>query len=145
MSDPGEVGWIKTTANELNNLLQVISESGDLLEKHVVGNEEGERYLEMLRETVSRAVGVTRELADRLSGAKAVPPEARTGAQSPLSFGFRTGPAPAIQIHNPTGTRELVMIVDDEDFVTMLASRVLANEGYRVITARDGFQALDYY
>ena len=37
------------------------------------------------------------------------------------------------------------MIVDDEDFVTLLAQRVLTDEGYRVVTARDGFQALDIY
>jgi CheY-like chemotaxis protein len=46
---------------------------------------------------------------------------------------------------NPSGPRELVMIVDDEDFVTMLAQRVLADDGYRVVTARDGFQALELY
>jgi CheY-like chemotaxis protein len=37
------------------------------------------------------------------------------------------------------------MIVDDEDFVTLLAQRVLADEGYRVVTAKDGFQALEIY
>jgi CheY-like chemotaxis protein len=46
---------------------------------------------------------------------------------------------------NPSGPRELVMIVDDEDFVTMLAQRVLADDGYRVVTARDGFQAIELY
>jgi CheY-like chemotaxis protein len=50
-----------------------------------------------------------------------------------------------IKIHNPQGPLELVMIVDDEDFVTMLAQRVLAEQGYRVITAKDGFQALDIF
>jgi CheY-like chemotaxis protein len=43
------------------------------------------------------------------------------------------------------GERELVMIVDDEDFVTLLAQRVLTDEGYRVVTAKDGFQAIDTY
>ena len=38
-----------------------------------------------------------------------------------------------------------MLIVDDEDFVTMLAQRVLADEGYRVIAAKDGFQAIDIY
>ncbi len=37
------------------------------------------------------------------------------------------------------------MIVDDEDFVTVLAQRVLTDQGYRVIIARDGFQCLDLY
>jgi CheY-like chemotaxis protein len=39
----------------------------------------------------------------------------------------------------------MVMIVDDEDFVTMLAEKVLAGEGYRVVTAKDGFEAIDIY
>ncbi len=37
------------------------------------------------------------------------------------------------------------MIVDDEDSVTLLAERVLMQEGYRVITARNGFQAIDHF
>ena len=37
------------------------------------------------------------------------------------------------------------MIVDDEELLTLLGRRVLTDEGYRVITARDGFQCLDIY
>ena len=37
------------------------------------------------------------------------------------------------------------MIVDDEAFVTLLALRVLTDDGYRVITARDGFECLNIY
>ena len=37
------------------------------------------------------------------------------------------------------------MIVDDEDLVTMLAQRVLTDEGYRIVTAKDGFQAIEIY
>ncbi|MDP9291557.1 MAG: response regulator, partial [Verrucomicrobiota bacterium] len=50
-----------------------------------------------------------------------------------------------VEIHNPGGSRELIMIVDDEDFVRLLAQRVLTDEGYRVITAKDGFEALELY
>jgi DNA-binding response OmpR family regulator len=49
------------------------------------------------------------------------------------------------RIANPGGRRELIMIVDDEDFVALLAERALTAEGYRVIIARDGFQALDIF
>jgi CheY-like chemotaxis protein len=37
------------------------------------------------------------------------------------------------------------MIVDDDPLVKMLVERVLSAEGYRVITASDGFQAIDIY
>jgi len=46
---------------------------------------------------------------------------------------------------NPGGSRELILIVDDEDSVTLLAGHVLTNGGYRVITARNGFQAIDLF
>jgi len=62
------------------------------------------------------------------------PPEKRTGANGC-----------EVKIANAGGPRELIMIVDDEDFVTMLAQRVLTDEGYRVVTARDGFQAIELY
>jgi len=50
-----------------------------------------------------------------------------------------------VRIANPDGPRELIMVVDDEDFVTMLAEQVLTDQGYRVVTARDGFQAVDIF
>jgi CheY-like chemotaxis protein len=57
-------------------------------------------------------------------------------------------PLPAaanVKVFNPNGPLELVMIVDDEDFVTFLAQRVLADAGYRVLIAKDGFEAIDIY
>jgi DNA-binding response OmpR family regulator len=50
-----------------------------------------------------------------------------------------------VRIANPAGKRELILIVDDEDAVTLLAEHVLTAEGYRVVTARDGFQALEVF
>jgi CheY-like chemotaxis protein len=48
-------------------------------------------------------------------------------------------------IANPKGERELIMVVDDEGLVTLLVERVLTTEGYRVITASSGPQALAIY
>lgn len=50
-----------------------------------------------------------------------------------------------VNVFNPSGTLELVMVVDDEEFISFLAQRLLTDEGYRVITARDGFQAVEMY
>jgi CheY-like chemotaxis protein len=52
---------------------------------------------------------------------------------------------PEIRIENPHGPNELIMIVDDEDFVSLLAQRVLTDSGYKVVRAKDGFVAIDYY
>jgi CheY-like chemotaxis protein len=48
-------------------------------------------------------------------------------------------------IKNPNGNRELIMIVDDEAEVADLAGEMLAEEGYKVIVAHDGFEALRIY
>jgi CheY-like chemotaxis protein len=53
--------------------------------------------------------------------------------------------APNFQISNPEGTRELILIVDDDELVTMLVERVLTSEGYRVLTASNGLDALEIY
>jgi CheY-like chemotaxis protein len=59
----------------------------------------------------------------------------------------KAGPAipPEIEVQNPNGSRELIMLVDDEAEISGLASTMLTDEGYRVILARDGFEALKIY
>jgi CheY-like chemotaxis protein len=49
------------------------------------------------------------------------------------------------EIKNPRGNRELILLVDDEAQVAELAAQMLANEGYKVIVAHDGFEALRIY
>jgi CheY-like chemotaxis protein len=50
-----------------------------------------------------------------------------------------------ISVLNPKGNRELILLVDDEAEIAELASEMLTDEGYRVILARDGFEALKIY
>ena len=52
---------------------------------------------------------------------------------------------PEIPVLNPNGARELILLVDDEMEIAELASTMLTDEGYRVILARDGFEALKIY
>ena len=58
-----------------------------------------------------------------------------------------TSPAiPAdITVLNPKGNREVILLVDDETEIAELASAMLTDEGYKVILARDGFEALRIY
>jgi len=149
MSEQEEKQWAKATANELNNLLQVISNSSQMLESLCESIPETEKYFSILRNGVDRATKVTQLMSDRMGGIKpepvpedpfAPPPPRASPAITPSLAG--TGD---VRIHNPTGSRELVMIVDDEEFVSVLAQRVLCDEGYRVVTAKDGFQAIDTY
>ena len=52
---------------------------------------------------------------------------------------------PQISVLNPKGIRELILLVDDETEIAELASAMLTDEGYRVVLARDGFEALKIY
>jgi CheY-like chemotaxis protein len=142
----------------LNNLLQVITESSQFLQRFTGGNPEASRYYDMMRSALDRAAQLSRGMLERSAQPSIDRQQPKTHPfPGPGSFG--SAPAPdqgrqsglgstrpvEVRIANPDGARELIMIVDDEDFVTLLAQRVLTDEGYRVVTARDGFQALDIY
>ena len=148
MPDTEEIKWVKATANELNNLLQVISESSQVLESICAESADTEKYFAILRSGVDRATKVTRMMVDRVGGYQPdVGPGGKVEAPAPVPVPVPAAPPPTadVRIFNPTGRRELVMIVDDEDLVTMLAQRVLTDEGYRIVTAKDGFQAIEIY
>ena len=55
------------------------------------------------------------------------------------------GIPPEIAVLNPNGSRELILLVDDETEIAELASEMLAEEGYKVILAKDGIEALKIY
>ena len=159
MLDNEEIRWVKSTANELNNLLQVISESSQMLESLCDTTSETDKYFAMLHNGLDRAAKVAASMAKRVGGSGASMPDSGVAPivepvalpeMPPLPPPPTDGPLVPpltgdVRVHNPSGTRELVMIVDDEDFISMLAQRVLCDEGYRVITARDGFQAIEMY
>jgi len=46
---------------------------------------------------------------------------------------------------NPKGNRDVILLVDDETEIAELAAEMLTDEGYKVILARDGFEALKIY
>lgn len=50
-----------------------------------------------------------------------------------------------VKIKNPKGNREYVLFIEDEVEVAELAAEMLAEEGYKVIIAHDGFEALKIY
>jgi CheY-like chemotaxis protein len=159
MLDPEEIRWVNSTANELNNLLQVITESSQFLEKFCEENTDTNKYFGILRNGIERAARVTTMMLERAAkyehephSAGSVPttavppslfPQAKLETKS--SRDQDVAEVGDVKIWNPNGKRELIMIVDDEDFVTVLAQRVLSDQGYRVIIAKDGFQSLDIY
>jgi CheY-like chemotaxis protein len=68
----------------------------------------------------------------------------RSTAIEPEPTGNHGIPA-GINIKNAAGKREYILLIEDEPDVADLASEMLAEEGYKVILAHDGFEALKIY
>jgi CheY-like chemotaxis protein len=95
---------------------------------------------------------VVRDPAEPATQSKARTPAEKPSGRSKSSAGeskkapLRSAPIPPeIKVLNPKGNRELILLVDDEVEISELASTMLTDEGYRVILARDGFEALKIY
>ena len=95
---------------------------------------------------------VVRAPSEAPASPKARTAQEKTAARSKSSAGenkkapLRSAPIPSdITVLNPKGNRELILLVDDEVEISELASAMLTEEGYRVILARDGFEALRIY
>jgi CheY-like chemotaxis protein len=80
----------------------------------------------------------TRPSADKPAARSKTGDTKKTSAKSPEI-------PPGISVLNRKGNRELILLVDDETEIAELASAMLTDEGYRVILARDGFEALKVY
>jgi CheY-like chemotaxis protein len=80
---------------------------------------------------------------------KSIPRPARANSPAAAPMAAQTTapkPIPAeIPVINPKGNRELILLVDDETEIAELASQMLSDEGYKVILAKDGFEALRIY
>lgn len=66
-----------------------------------------------------------------------------TSAPTPVSETTRI--PSEIKVHNPKGNREYVLLIDDDAEIRELAAEMLTEEGYKLILASDGFEALDIY
>ena len=134
--------WLHSTVNELNNLLQVIAESSRALEPICESSPEGMRYFAFLRNGLDRAKQVTSQLAGKLGGQTAPPTLEPKREPQPAASAPRR---PAVAIDNPDGTKELILIIDDEALIVALAKRMLTEAGYRVVTSSEPFHALETF
>src|SRR5947209_17338258 len=120
-------------ASELNNLLQIISGTSEMIENIWEGRPGASRYFDMLRESVARAAEVTTDLVERsgrLPGKVVLHPDFRRRKAE-------TAPeAPA---------KQRIMLVDDEKMLLILTSEILKDAGFEVVTAQSGFECLDHF
>jgi CheY-like chemotaxis protein len=91
---------------------------------------------------VARTLAALRAEEKETAQAKAKAWANGTRKESPLSS--KIVPS-EIRIKNPKGNREYLLLIEDEREVADLAAEMLAEEGYKVIIAYDGFEALRIY
>src|SRR5687768_982320 len=128
MPEGEDIRWLQAAINELNNLLQIADESAHLLEPLCNDQPDARKYFEFLRSSLERASKVTAQLADRIEG--------RSPEPAPVVMPAPTAAAQdGIEIVNPNGPRELIMLIDDEAMVNLLATEMLTYAGYRVVSA----------
>ena len=149
-----DLKWIAKTSTELNTVLQQIARYADLLKRHKGDHD----YIDQLNQQVEIASQsaqalfnrVTSKILENTSGKTL--PLSGTSAPAPVSVGAApeaivptTSTPSQIAILNPEGGRELILIIDDEPEIAEFASTILTEEGYKVIVARDGFEALKIF
>jgi len=169
MLNQEDLKWIAATSTDLNSLVQQVSRYADLIRRH----KDEHNYVDLLNERVAEASKASQALFDRVTnkifeGAAArsagavfsvvAPPTPASLSDSVAASqqqGSRSTPkpngkselklAPDVQIKNPKGNREYLLLVEDKPDEAEIAAELLAEEGYKVIIARDGFEALKIY
>src|SRR2546421_8026161 len=175
MLDQEDLKWIATTSTELNSILQQVARYADLSRRHrgehnyidLLGErvELATKTSQALFDRVTSKIlagAAKKSAAARKSeaGFTVVPPEvpdesrrsmrsARRSEQKksaePADEPIGNGVPPGVRVKNPQGAREYLLLIEDEPDVADLASEMLAEEGYRVVIAHDGFEALKIY
>lgn len=163
MLDHDDLKWIAANVTELNRLLQQVERTTDQIRQH-----KGEgRSLEILGEQVEQASRTSQALFDCVTsrilssaGSGVAPleqapiakkvgtPDALTKVSVRMPVGevaLAGDDAIDPPILNPQGTRELILLVDDDLQLLELAGSMLEFEDYRVIMAKDGLEALQIY
>ena len=153
-----DLKWIAKTSTELNTVLQQIARYAELMKRH-----KGEDYIDQLNQQVEIATQsaqalfnrVTSKILENTSGktpspsspaATSVAPAPHPSGEAQESTAAKVPGIPAqIAVVNPDGPRELILIIDDEPEIAEFASTILAEEGYKVIVAKDGFEALKIF
>ena len=132
---PESVSEARRVASELNNLIQIISGTSELIENIWEGTEGSDKYFAMLRASILRAEQVTAQLVAQAGGANGkviLHPELQKTAE------------PAIPAANPP-RRPCILVVDDEQMVLSVFRRVLTEGGYELVCAQSGFECLDLF
>ncbi len=167
MLDHDDLKWTTANLTDLNRRLQQILRYSEQVRQE----QSGSAYLERLSEEVELASKTSQALFDRITsrimtgaarGARSSPEPpsfkvvaAAAGARPQTSVAKKIPVAEvainseatngAAAIRNPAGRRELILVVDDEPEILERAGTMLEEEDYRIVLAKDGFEALQIY
>jgi CheY-like chemotaxis protein len=151
MLDQDDLKWIAKISTELNTALQQIARYAEMAQR----DRDDADYLQMLSERAEAAMQSSQALFDRVTSKILETTSGKTALSQPVSkppsapvVGSQDPQAdiPAdIPVKNPGGTREYILLIDDEPEIAELGSEMLAEEGYKVIVAKDGFEALKIF
>lgn len=146
--DPSGVSQ-RALIHELNNLLNVVLGNLEMLEESTEGDTDASSRAREAIDAIIEAADVTERLRASLPRAEVEsdlvdPGNDAAGADNfprRAAEGKGTRSKPERPGDPPTGN-ETILVVDDEQFVRMIAVRILENLGYRVLDAEDGQSAL---
>ena len=119
--------------SELNNLLQIISGTSELIENIWQGKPGVGKYFAMLRQSVARAADVTADLVESSGSLK------RKIILHPEFLRQKVAKEKA------AAEKKRIMVVDDEKMLLILTAEILRDEGYDVVTVQSGFECLDQF
>jgi len=163
MLDHEDIKWLAANAADLNRLLQQTArqaEQGRL-------RKDDEAFFQSLTDQIAQASRFSQAIFDRVTTRIM----ADTGSRLPRDeAGASLAAAPAAAavasvrtripggeialaeeapqdpvILNPKGSRELILLVDDNEEILECTGEILDFEDYRFITAKDGIEALGVY
>lgn len=159
MLDHEDLKWLAANATELNRLLQQTARQAEqaCLRKTETG------FFDSLSDQLERASQSSQAIFDRIT--TRIMADAGTGLRVDHAVAsLAAAPLPAMAIKmpvgavavaeegpddpvilNPSGTRELVLLVDDDEDILKNTGEILDFEDYRIITANDGIEALQVY
>ena len=174
MLDQEDLKWITSASTELNSVLQQISRYADLARRHrgeynyvdllserveLASKTAQSLFDRVTSKILSGAAKKSAAARKSEAGFTVMPPPTIQETARPRTRRSErpettsdkqqatngNGVPPGTRVKNPHGAREYILLVEDEPDVADVASEMLAEEGYRVVIAHDGFEALKIY
>ena len=175
MLDQEDLKWIASVSTELNSIVQQVSRYADLARQHKgehdyldllderveFASKTAQALFDRVTSKILEGSSAKTKRNERMtftvvpSPSPTMPPRAGQIAKigpgiEPEKAATENGSAAlgipsTTSVKNPNGHREYLLLIEDEPDVAEAASGMLAEEGYKVIIAHDGFEALKIY